>query len=483
MTPNSDHHHPLEDASPTAINDHGCLSLDHEHDGVVSRGMATATEDMMHEFLQGVTFDHSDHPILESENALMHQQRQEQLHDASHCSAAALTDWTRHYTPDDNSIAATETGTVTESRSSSVLAEHASATASAGMNCRSTAPGAASAASETETSKPTETDPTCTRTIRKRAREQQRRKDVNTKFDELVAVLKRIEEKHREHQKEKTTAVTTDAAKSLFPPPSTPCAISIPNNRVDLIARTIQVLEALSNERQSLLNRTEELDRELKRAKKAGEETAAKLKEAMTQPVSAGRNQMLMMVPMLVNNNSTTNNSANGHNNENHTMMQHTSNSGETGNSNNGGGMATGGNATAVPMQPFMQHGMAMPMPGMMQFPAHSDGSAMTMMTPWGPMMMPTTFGTATQPTASNSGIAGFQGHTTNAMPNMPLGGLMPMTTMMSPSATHVPVSTQNPSNDNATGGNLDANASTGKPAATATAAGSNVSDNYAHCA
>lgn len=111
------------------------------------------------------------------------------------------------------------------------------------------------------------------RSERKRSREKKRRSDVNTQFGELTRVLKQIES-------EESSGDELIASRLSFPSAT---------NRVDLIARTIAHLESLhrSNKRRKLEN--ESLQKQLEEAKKAGEETAAKLKEACFNPAEASK--------------------------------------------------------------------------------------------------------------------------------------------------------------------------------------------------
>lgn len=119
------------------------------------------------------------------------------------------------------------------------------------------------------------------RSERKRSREKQRRSDVNRQFADLTALLKQIEAEEAEED--------NTVARLAFSP----------TNRVDMIARTITHLERLRaiNKRRKL--EVETLQQQLEQAKKAGEDTAAKLKEVMfNQP--AQHKQVMMMVPMML---------------------------------------------------------------------------------------------------------------------------------------------------------------------------------------
>lgn len=115
------------------------------------------------------------------------------------------------------------------------------------------------------------------RTERKRFREKQRRSDVNKQFTELTSTLRKME------------GSSTNSYSSCTP-----------SNRADLIARSISLLSNLdeSNKRQKL--EIGKLKEELELAKKAGEDTAAKLKESMMGPHNVGGNKVIMMVPMMI---------------------------------------------------------------------------------------------------------------------------------------------------------------------------------------
>lgn len=122
-------------------------------------------------------------------------------------------------------------------------------------------------------------DKAVARTERKRSREKQRRCDVNRQFSELTAVLRRIEAEAEELR-----------APTLYSP----------NNRADLIARTASLLNQLHESNKRRKQEITQLQEELQQTKKAGEETAAKLKESMMTPQNMGGNKMLMMVPMMI---------------------------------------------------------------------------------------------------------------------------------------------------------------------------------------
>eukprot|EP00536_Pseudo-nitzschia_multiseries_P010490 jgi/Psemu1/26092/gm1.26092_g len=112
------------------------------------------------------------------------------------------------------------------------------------------------------------------RSERKRSREKQRRNDVNKQFAELTEVLKNIEREAQEMGRK------DDAYGSI----STMMAIAAttgPTNRVDLIARTIVHLERLNRTAKKQREEISNLQEQLERTKKAGEDLAEKLKDIM----------------------------------------------------------------------------------------------------------------------------------------------------------------------------------------------------------
>lgn len=129
------------------------------------------------------------------------------------------------------------------------------------------------------------------RSERKRSREKQRRSDVNKQFADLTEVLRRIEaELH---------AAASEGDSKVAAPRLLTTSFS-PTNRVDLIARTIQVLTSLETVTKKQKTEIKRLAEDLEAAKQAGEDTAAKLKEQMTAPVTMGSNRVMMMVPMMI---------------------------------------------------------------------------------------------------------------------------------------------------------------------------------------
>lgn len=121
------------------------------------------------------------------------------------------------------------------------------------------------------------------RSERKRTREKQRRNDVNRQFADLTEVLKRIEtEESTKHLKPTTTNAdnSSNAGSTVVYLPKQP-PFANPSNRVDLIARSIAHLERLQYVNKQQQEQIASLEQQLEAAKKAGEETAQKLKEAI----------------------------------------------------------------------------------------------------------------------------------------------------------------------------------------------------------
>ena len=109
------------------------------------------------------------------------------------------------------------------------------------------------------------------RSERKRSREKQRRSDVNRQFADLMTLLKQIEA-------DEAAEGTHVIARLAFSP----------TNRVEMIARTVTHLERLRAVNKRLKREAESLQVQLDVAKKAGEDTAAKLKEVMFNHPPAG---------------------------------------------------------------------------------------------------------------------------------------------------------------------------------------------------
>lgn len=102
------------------------------------------------------------------------------------------------------------------------------------------------------------------RSERKRSREKQRREDVNKQFADLSQLLREIEAED----------LTEEGCSRL------PIVSGGPTNRVDLIGRTMVVLERIHKINKERKNEIKELTKELEDAKKMAEDTAARLKEA-----------------------------------------------------------------------------------------------------------------------------------------------------------------------------------------------------------
>jgi len=129
------------------------------------------------------------------------------------------------------------------------------------------------------------------RSERKRSREKQRRLDVNKQFTDLTKLVAQIEQEERE---EDPTVFRQSFSAT---------------NRADLIARAISHMERLRdvNKRRKLEN--DNLQQQLQESQKAGEDIAAKYKEAlcknngmmmMPQP----NKPVMMMVPMMMPSNT-----------------------------------------------------------------------------------------------------------------------------------------------------------------------------------
>jgi hypothetical protein len=99
------------------------------------------------------------------------------------------------------------------------------------------------------------------RSERKRSREKQRRSDVNKQFADLTQLLRRIE--------------SEEEGRTLVPIPA-----AAATNRVDLIARTITIMERTHELSKKRKAENANLQKQLDDALKMAEDTAARLKEA-----------------------------------------------------------------------------------------------------------------------------------------------------------------------------------------------------------
>lgn len=124
------------------------------------------------------------------------------------------------------------------------------------------------------------------RSERKRSREKQRRSDINKQFADLTQILRQIEAEDSEEDKVRLSFN--------------------PSNRVDLIARTILHLERLRDFNKKKKEEIESLQQQLDLAKKAGEDTAQKLKETMFNHAPPTK-QVMMMVPMMMPSDGSSN--------------------------------------------------------------------------------------------------------------------------------------------------------------------------------
>lgn len=131
------------------------------------------------------------------------------------------------------------------------------------------------------------------RSERKRSREKQRRSDVNKQFSDLTHLLQRIDAEDVNADDLNNGATCNRVTFN-------------PSNRVDLIARTIVLLERLHEANKRRKIEISSLQQQLDEAKKAGEDTAAKLKEAMLAPAGQPTNKpVMMMVPMMMSSDSS----------------------------------------------------------------------------------------------------------------------------------------------------------------------------------
>ena len=136
------------------------------------------------------------------------------------------------------------------------------------------------------------------RSERKRSREKQRRCDVNRQFTDLTTVLKQIElEEAAENELSSSSLLLSSSSSTADILPRVAFSAS---NRVELIARTITHLERLNASNKRRKKEIDSLQQQLDLAKKAGEDTAAKLKEVMfnqpppyTKQVCWGRGRVL----------------------------------------------------------------------------------------------------------------------------------------------------------------------------------------------
>jgi len=163
-------------------------------------------------------------------------------------------------------------------------------------------PNVAPTNSKPEDSKPEEqkltaVEKACIRSERKRSREKQRRSDVNTQFTDLTALLKKIEAEDvqsDETRKAFTTELSTASSNNM--------------NRVDLIGKTISVLDRIHSENSKRKRTIDELNEELRVTKKRAEEAVSKLQQQQQSNPSGGEqsNPMMMMVPMMIRPDGTT---------------------------------------------------------------------------------------------------------------------------------------------------------------------------------
>lgn len=120
------------------------------------------------------------------------------------------------------------------------------------------------------------------RSERKRSREKQRRSDVNKQFSDLTSLIRQIEveEAEEDHNVHRLAFSAT--------------------NRVDLIARAITHLERLREGSKRRKLEISCLKQQLEQSKKAGEETAAKLKEVMFNQPSQSKQVRNTVCPLVL---------------------------------------------------------------------------------------------------------------------------------------------------------------------------------------
>ena len=169
------------------------------------------------------------------------------------------------------------------------------------------------------------------RSERKRTREKQRRDGVNRQFAELTKVLKRLELEEREEAERKARLAAGSDGSISASLHSVRLPFIAPNNSVDLIACAIvhlQHLHRMSKRQQEDLNRLED---ELQMSKKAGEDTATKLKEVLFN-YQIPRPHLGMTNPSFSVGNTSSNTSSN--NNASNVGMNVNNNSNNDSNSN-----------------------------------------------------------------------------------------------------------------------------------------------------
>jgi hypothetical protein len=185
-------------------------------------------------------------------------------------------------------------GAIREEHEVSVVASHFpgsfsqnSSVAAGGSNSLSHEPHQDRRRESTSPPLPGDPDKAQARSERKRSRERQRRSDVNKQFSDLTELMRKIEAEDLASDGEKssgggpsTTSATASSSRFSFSPA----------NRVDLIAKTITVLERLHTANQKRKRTVRELQEELERTRKAGEDAAARLKQVGTMYSVGGNN-------------------------------------------------------------------------------------------------------------------------------------------------------------------------------------------------
>jgi len=118
------------------------------------------------------------------------------------------------------------------------------------------------------------------RSERKRTREKKRRCDVNAQFADLTTLLRRVEEEDENEDDDVEKRVTS----------------SNPTNRVDLIARTIYMMERIHEGNIKRRKKMSKLQQDIMDVEKRAKVAEDKLQKQKLD----GKQQMMMMFPMMV---------------------------------------------------------------------------------------------------------------------------------------------------------------------------------------
>jgi hypothetical protein len=135
---------------------------------------------------------------------------------------------------------------------------------------------------------------------RKRNREKQRRNDVNQQFTDLTSLLKSIEESEDKEYEVESVEVGIEGAKKQRLGKGF-YGRTGPTNRIDLIARTIVVLEHLWTESRERSDEIKSLKHQLNQAKNEIAKTKSDAATSSAQNKPQMKEQpMMMMVPMMM---------------------------------------------------------------------------------------------------------------------------------------------------------------------------------------